>query len=201
MHNTGDTQYKCQCPQHIKSTKTILCPPMELTLINACKSGDRKSQKQLYEKYKVSMYVLCLRYCSVAEEAKDVLQEGFIKIFRDIHQYDESRGKFDYWMKRVFVNTCLESLRKKKKEWTSLEDAVNVPSEEPNTISVLSLQELTLLIQKLPIGYRTVFNLYVIEGYSHAEIAEKLGITESTSKTQLMKAKSLLRQKLEESLC
>lgn len=147
------------------------------------------------------MYVLCLRYCSVTEEAKDVLQEGFIKIFRDIHQYDESRGKFDYWMKRVFVNTCLESLRKKKKEWTSLEDAVNVPSDEPNTISVLSLQELTLLIQKLPVGYRTVFNLYVIEGYSHAEIAEKLGITESTSKTQLMKAKSLLRQKLEESLC
>ena len=175
---------------------------MDQHIINACKSGDLKSQKLLYEQFKVSMYVLCQRYCAGIHEAKDALQEGFIKVFRDIGQYDPSKGKFEFWVRKVFVNTCLQLLRKKKNNWVSLEDAMHLPSEDAGSaIASLGLQELTQLIRQLPLGYRTVFNMYVIEGYSHAEIAAQLQITESTSKTQLMKAKAMLRQKLEEALC
>ena len=168
-------------------------------IIKGCLSGDLKAHKDLYDMYKVKMYVLCQRYLSNTEDAKDTLQDGFIKIFRDLHQYDPEIGKFEHWMKRVFVNTCLETFRKKKIDFQTLDDSVQFHSREENALSVLNLQELTKLIQNLPLGYRTVFNMYVIEGYKHPEIAEKLGISESTSKTQFMKAKFLLRQKLEES--
>ena len=173
---------------------------MENSIIKACLKNDRAAQKSLYEQYRIQMYVLCQRYCTSAEDAKDCLQEGFIKIYRDLYQFDPLKGKFEYWIKKVFVNTCLEAIRKKKIDFQSLDSTNNsqIASEE-SSISTLSLQELTKLIQTLPIGYRTVFNMYVIEGYSHAEIAEHLNISESTSKTQLMKAKSCLRQRLEES--
>jgi RNA polymerase sigma factor (sigma-70 family) len=169
-------------------------------IIQGCLSGEMKAHQELYNLYRVKMYVLCQRYLSNAEDAKDVLQEGFIKIFRDLHQFDPEKGKFEHWMKRVFVNTCLETFRRKRIDFTSLDVTVQLPSLDENALSALSLQELTRLIQNLPIGYRTVFNMYVIEGYSHPEIAEKLNISESTSKTQFMKAKFVLRQKLEESL-
>jgi RNA polymerase sigma factor (sigma-70 family) len=172
---------------------------MNKNLLEACLNGDVKAQKELYEQSKVQMYVTCQRYTASIEDAKDVLQEGFIKIFRDLHQFDPNKGKVEYWMKKVMVNTCLEAIRKKRIDFQSLDSSLNVPSQEETSLSKLSLQELTKLIQNLPLGYRTVFNMYVIEGYTHAEIAEQLEITESTSKTQLMKAKSLLRQKLESS--
>jgi RNA polymerase sigma factor (sigma-70 family) len=172
---------------------------MNKNLLEACLNRDIKAQKALYETYKVSMYVTCQRYTASMEDAKDALQDGFIKVFRDLHQFDAEKGKFEHWIKKVMVNTCLEAIRKKRIDFQSLDSSFNIPSQEETSLSKLSLQELTKLIQSLPLGYRTVFNMYVIEGYAHAEIAEQLEITESTSKTQLMKAKSLLRQKLESS--
>jgi RNA polymerase sigma factor (sigma-70 family) len=172
---------------------------MDKNLLYGCLNGDIKAQKFLYEKYKNAMFVVCLRYTSSSEDAKDILQEGFIKIYRDLHQYSPEKGKFEHWIKKVFVNTCLEAIRRQKLDFQSLDTSMEIASKEESSLSTLSLQELTGLIQNLPIGYRTVFNMYVIEGYSHAEIAIELGVTESTSKTQLMKAKSMLRQKLEKS--
>ena len=166
--------------------------------IRLCIEGSRIAQKELYEAYKVNLYVLCQRYFADLEDAKDVLQEGFIKVFRDLHQFDAAKGHVSSWIKKVFVNTCLEKLRKKKLDFQKIDDHDYEVVYDPCIISDLNLKDLTKMIQKLPIGYRTVFNLYVIEGYNHQEIADQLGISESTSKTQLMKAKNMLRLRLED---
>lgn len=166
--------------------------------IKLCIEGNRTAQKELYEAYKVNLYVLCQRYFTDPEDAKDALQEGFVKVFRDLHQYDSSKGHVSSWIKKVFINTCLEKLRKKKIDFQFLEDHSYHLTHDPGIIEELNLKDLIKMIQNLPTGYRTVFNLYVIEGYNHQEIAEQLGISESTSKTQLMKAKNMLRMKLED---
>lgn len=173
---------------------------MDNQKIKLCVQGSRTAQKELYEAYKVNLYVLCQRYFSDLEDAKDVLQEGFVKVFRDLHQYDENKGNIYSWIKKVFVNTCLEKLRKKKIDFKKIEDYDHEVLFDSGIISDLNLKDLTKMIQKLPPGYKTVFNLYVIEGYSHQEIADQLDISESTSKTQLMKAKNMLRLKLEDVL-
>ncbi len=165
--------------------------------IRLCIDGNRIAQKELYEAYKVNLYVLCQRYFSDLEDAKDTLQEGFVKVFKDLHQYDQAKGHVSSWIKKVFVNTCLEKLRKKKLDFRKIEDYEQEVVQDSCIISDLNMKDLTKMIQKLPTGYRTVFNLYVIEGYNHQEIAEQLGISESTSKTQLMKAKNMLRLKLD----
>jgi RNA polymerase sigma factor (sigma-70 family) len=169
-------------------------------MIKLCLKGDRAAQKELYEMYKVNMFALCQRYFSDIEDAKDTLQEGFIKIYRDLNQYSEDKGTLGSWIKKVFINTCLEKLRKNKLDFQSLDTATETIGFESTIVSDLNLRDLTLLIQNLPLGYRTVFNLYVIEGYSHKEIGEQLNISENTSKTQLMKAKNMLKNKLEEIL-
>jgi len=168
--------------------------------IQLCVKQDRKAQKRLYEAFKTRMYILCQRYFSNKEDSKDALQEGFIKVFKDLHQYDENKAALGTWMNRVFVNTCLQKLRKKKVDFQAMGVKTEMVGFESTIISDLHLKDLTRIIQKLPIGYRTVFNLYVIEGYNHREISTQLGIAESTSKTQLMKAKKMLRIKLAEAL-
>ena len=173
---------------------------MDPAKIKQCISGDRKTQKELYEMYKVSLFIVCQRYFSDRDEAQDVLQDGFIKIFRDLHQFDESKGQLLYWMKKVMVNTCLEKLRKRKIFLHSIDDNISNIVYDSDILSDLNLYDITKWIQKLPLGYRTVFNLYAIEGYSHADIAIQLGITESTSKTQYMKARNMLKGFLEVAL-
>lgn len=165
-----------------------------------CIKSDRQAQKKLYEAYKTRMYILCQRYFSNSEDSKDALQEGFIKVFKDLHQYDENRAALGTWMNRVFINTCLQKLRKKRIDFQSMGDQQDIIGFESTIISDLQLEDLTKIIQKLPAGYRTVFNMYVIDGYNHREIAAQLGIAEGTSKTQLMKAKKMLRIKLAETL-
>lgn len=173
---------------------------MDQLEIKACIKNDRTAQKRLYEAYKTRMYVLCQRYFSNLEDSKDALQEGFIKVFRDLYQYDSSKGGLGTWMNRVFVNTCLEKLRKKRVSFQSLGEQTEFIGFESTIISELNLKDLTKIIQLLPVGYRTVFNLYVIDGLSHKEISEQIEISESTSKTQLMKAKKMLKLKLAEIL-
>ena len=165
----------------------------EKDILKACKKGKRFAQKLLYNNYKVAMFTICLRYMSNHQDAEDMLQEGWVYIFKNIQQYDETKASFYSWARRIFINANLQYLRKKRVFKEDLESTeVSLISEE-TTISNLTMEEMVDMLHALPEGYRTVFNLYAIEGYSHKEIAEHLGISVSTSKTQLMKAKKQLQ--------
>ena len=150
-------------------------------------------QYELYQQFAPKMYGVCLRYAGNAEEAEDILQEGFIKIFNKIGSY-RGDGSFEGWIRRIFVNTAIEHFRKK----TYLQPLTEVEENtmEGKYLSVLdSLAEKDIiqLVQQLSPGYRTVFNMYVVEGYTHKQIAEALGISEGTSKSQLSRAKQILQ--------
>ncbi len=172
----------------------------EKNLLDGCLQGDNSCQKALYDQYKVSLFRVCLRYAKDRMEAEDMLQDGFIKIFTDLYQF-KSQGPLGGWMRRVMVNAALQFIRKNKKfqHETDLDHIANIHHTEEVATSNLNAQELTKLIQKLPVGYRTVFNLYVIDGFQHKEIAKKLNITENTSKSQLSKAKATLRKMIAKS--
>lgn len=175
----------------------------DLQLIEGCKRQDRKYQQYLYQQYARTMYAICLRYSSDTDSAQDLLQDGFIKIFANIGSY-EGKGSFEGWMKRVFVNLALESIRKDKIKKQYVEDIENI-SEDDIVDTDMSADEnelseniLMSFVQTLPSGYRSVFNLYAIEDYSHKEIAEMLGIAESTSRSQYIRARALLQEKIKE---
>lgn len=174
--------------------KTII---NELDLIKECINDNRIAQKQLYEMYKVKMFTLCLRYMSDKMDAEDMLQEGWVKVFKQIRTFDPQRGNFYSWIKRIFINTNLEYLRKKRLQFEDISDSEISHSTSLNKpIHDMALQELVKVLQELPPGYRSVFNLYVLEGYTHKEIGEKLNISPNTSKTQLMKAKQMMQAKV-----
>ncbi|MCH7411565.1 RNA polymerase sigma factor [Belliella sp. DSM 111904] len=170
----------------------------EYEIIEGCRKGDRKAQRFLYDTYSKKFYAICLRYIKDRDLAEDVLVESFMKIFEKINQF-ESKGSFEGWMKRVIVTHALLTLRSNK----NLLMEVNLEPEHEYAqssyeLNQLEAEELMSLVTSLPTGYRTVFNLYVIEGYSHAEIADLLGISESTSKSQLNRSRNLLKQKIAE---
>lgn len=136
-----------------------------------------------------------MRYVKSKPQAEDLLQDSFIKIYKDLHQFDENKGSFNNWSKRITINICLQYLRKNNvlKDFENIVDISHQLKIEPTAIEDLNLKDLTLLILKLPKGYRTIFNMYVIDGYTHKEIAEELNININTSKTQLMKARKALK--------
>jgi RNA polymerase sigma factor (sigma-70 family) len=171
----------------------------EAEIIEGCRAGKSKLQKALYERYSGKMYNICLRYAKNSDEAEDILQEGFIKVFDKINQF-AGTGSFEGWIRRIMVNSALEVIRKRKIDFSVVDTKyIQDPHEYTyNTISTLNVKELLAVIQQLPDGYRTVFNLYVIEGYQHSEIAEILGVSEGTSKSQLARARNLLQSKLNE---
>jgi len=165
----------------------------ESDLIEGCIQGDRKMQYELYERFSPKMYGVCLRYAANAEEAEDILQEGFIKVFKKIGSF-RGDGSFEGWIRRIFVNTAIEHFRKKTYLQPITEQEEN--SIEGKFISVLdnlAEKDIIKLIQQLSPGYRTVFNMYVVEGYTHKQIAEALNISEGTSKSQLSRAKLILQ--------
>lgn len=160
------------------------------------------AHNQLYEHFAPKMFTVCLRYASSREEAKDLLQEGFIKVFDCLHQF-KHEGSFEGWMKKVMVNNALQKIRSKSHlhAIVAIEDAS--PSETVSREEVLShlgTKELLQLIQDLPTIYRLVFNLYVFEGMKHKEISKLLGISEGTSKSNLHDARSILQKKLKDAL-
>lgn len=168
-------------------------------LVSGCLRGDARHQQTLYEKHKVEMFMLCLRYAKNRAEAEDFLQDGFMQVFRDLHQFDKEKGSLQGWIRKVILNKVLQQLRKKKLQFAlaDVSDYANMlPSEDENIISILSAKEITQLIQNLPDGYKAIFNLYMVEGYSHQEIADTFGISVSTSKTQLHKARLSLQQRV-----
>ena len=167
-------------------------------LLKGCKKGDQKAQAQLYNKYKGILFGVCLRYSKNREDAKDLLQEGFVNIFKDLYQYQPTSA-LGAWMRKVMVNTALQHIRKQKRLFPTVElsEYTDAIESEEQLFSRFREKALIQMIQKLPDGYRAVFNLYVIEGYSHKEIAEQLGIAEASSKSQLSRAKQVLRRMLE----
>lgn len=170
--------------------------------ITACLRGDRRAQRALYERYKGRMFALCLRYAGSPTEAEDICQEAFLRLFRDLAQYD-GRGLFEGWMRKIFVHTALQHLEKQRRRIpTESIDGIDIPddSEFPSLDDAPPAERLLALLQQLPPGFRAVFNLYVLEGYTHAEIADILSISVGTSKSQLLRAKAHLRRLLEKSL-
>jgi RNA polymerase sigma factor (sigma-70 family) len=166
-------------------------------IVSDCKKGDRIAQGNLFDLYAPKMLGVCIRYFHSRTEAEDILQEGFIKVFTKIKSY-KGEGAFEGWMKRIFINTALEQIRKKKNMYV-VSDFEQVAHEHytDDLVNNLDTSILLKLIDALPIGYRTVFNLYAIEGYPHKEIAELLEISEGTSKSQLSRARALLQHQLQ----
>ncbi len=162
-------------------------------LVEGCLRGDRALQRELYSRFAPKMYGVCLRYAANTEEAEDILQEGFIKVFRKISSF-RREGSFEGWVRRVFVNTAIEQYRKRMYLQPITEHEENtVEGKYLSVLDSLAERDIINLVQKLSPGYRTVFNMYVVEGYSHKQIAEHLGISEGTSKSQLSRAKQILQ--------
>lgn len=170
----------------------------EKQLIESCQQGDRNAQRQLYELYSGKMMGVCLRYCKDRETAKDLLHDGFLKVFTHLDGF-ESKGSFEGWIRRIMVNTALEFLRKKIDEGYNqdIEEAFTLSSGNYGALEKMQTEDLLKTIQKLPVAYRTTFNLFVIEGYSHREISEAMNITESSSRVYLTRAKQMIQQMLE----
>lgn len=164
-------------------------------LIEGCKKGSRATQKALYDRYCRKMLAVCLRYSKTTAEAEDIVQEGFVKVFQGLKDF-RHESKLDTWITRIMVNTALNAQRKKLYLYPMVDVTEIVLPEKEVSISGLHFTQLLEMIQALPNGCQVVFNLFAIEGYSHKEIAEMLGISEGTSKSQFARAKSLLQAKI-----
>lgn len=170
-------------------------------LLNKCLKGDRLAQKQFYLLFRDKMFVLCLRFSNNRAEAEDLLQEGFVRVFLDLGNY-KNKGNLEGWVRKVVLNVCLQYIRKHKNKpiTEDLLDHAAIPIPEDDHLILERGKELIYMLQHLPPGYRAVINLYILEGYSHASIAEELGISENTSKSQLSRAKKYLKTLLKERL-
>ena len=165
----------------------------EDAILHGCLKNNAAAQKALYEKYSAKMLVVCYRYAHNREDAEDMLQEGLIKVFAQIHTF-EHRGALEGWIRRIIVHTCINNLKKNKRfnESVDLIHANSIQVREENIPSIIQAKEVVECIRLLPIGYRTVLNLYAIEGFSHKEISSMLDIEESTSRSQYTRAKAML---------
>ena len=165
----------------------------ESDLLRGCMDGNRRMQEELYRRFSPRMYAVCLRFAGNAEEAEDILQEGFIKIFKKLDSF-RSEGSFEGWVRRIFVNTAIEHFRRKRYLMPVTEKEENtIEGKYVSVLDELAEKDILALVQELSPGYRTVFNMYVVEGYTHKEIADMLGISEGTSKSQLSRAKVILQ--------
>lgn len=170
-------------------------------LIKACKKQNLDAQSQLYQKYKDDLFMLCLKYCTNREEAQDNLQDAFLEIFSSIKKYKGS-GSFEGWMKRITINKAIDKYKKDSHlniviNDDILEDHISI---EKSTIATMPLEDILKTIQELPPRYRMVFNLYELDNYSHKDIGKLLNISESTSKSNLHRAKQLLQTKMQRTI-
>jgi len=178
---------------------SIVTPLTEIKkIIKGCLAGDRRDQELLYRRHSSKLYGVCLQYSGNDEEARDILQEGFIKIFENLHNY-KHEGSFEGWIRRIVVNTALERFRSRHNLFRVDDiDTIQEPEAEPENDDYSGLQVVDLLyiIRELPPKYRMVFNLFAIEGYSHREIGEMLNISEGTSKSNLSRARNILQRRV-----
>ncbi len=165
----------------------------EEALIKGCLNNDSVAQKELYTKYSPKMLAVCYRYAHNREDAEDMLQEGFIKVFSQMHSF-EHRGAFEGWIRRIIVHTCINILKKNKKfnENVDIIHATGLYVRKESIPAIIQAKQIIECIRILPLGYRTVLNLFAIEGYSHREISQMLEIEESTSRSQYTRAKAML---------
>ena len=173
--------------------------PDQVQLLKDCLKGKREAQRKLYEHFAPLMMAVCYRYTKSKYEAEDVLQEGFVKVFNSLDQF-RGDGEIGAWIRRIMVNTALNYLRTHKK-YQQDADVDMVPeraSNDENPLASLQAKQLADIIQRLPTGYQTIFNLYVVEGYSHVEIGEMLGIDAGTSRSQYLRARVMLQKWIEE---
>lgn len=164
----------------------------EKSLIKKAVANNREAQQLLFERFSPKMLGVCRQYVKDMHHAEDLLLQGFLKVFTNLHTF-KNEGSFEGWIRRIMVNTCITYLRKKNVIDTTDEDYV-FNDEATENLENTSVEDIQKLIDQLPEGYKMVFNLYAIEGYKHSEIAEKIGISESTSKSQLFKARKLLQE-------
>ncbi|NJN34574.1 MAG: RNA polymerase sigma factor [Saprospiraceae bacterium] len=168
----------------------------ESELIKGCICEDRRCQRELFARYAGKMMTVCLRYARHSMEAEDLLQDSFIKIFDNIRRF-EGKGSFEGWIRRIVINTALKNVSRLSFQRENMGlDHVEEGSSDPSVLAELSAEEMLKIIARLPDGYRVVFNLYCIEGFSHREIADLLQIEESTSRSQLTKARHILQQQV-----
>lgn len=169
----------------------------EQELVNGCLSGRRKCQEELFRRYSGKMFGVCLRYARHRMEAEDVLQDAFVKVFEHLPQFG-FRGSLEGWIRRIVVNTAIKTFDRKHftHEQIGIDPAWDAATSELPGDVCLAEKDLLKMIQNLPDGYRMVFNLFAIEGYSHQEISEMLGIQESTSRSQLVKARKYLQEQI-----
>ncbi|HZF64662.1 MAG TPA: sigma-70 family RNA polymerase sigma factor [Chitinophagaceae bacterium] len=165
----------------------------EEAILQGCLNNNPAAQKALYVKYSSKMLSVCYRYAHNREDAEDMLQEGFIKVFGQIHTF-QNRGAFEGWIRRIIIHTCINNLKKNKRfnESVDLIHATSMQVREETIPSIIQAKQVVECIRLLPIGYRTVLNLYAIEGFSHREIGEMLDVEESTSRSQYTRAKAML---------
>lgn len=165
----------------------------EELIIAGCMHNDPSSQRELYNRFSAKMMSVCYRYAQGREDAEDMLQEGFIKVFTQIHTF-QNKGAFEGWIRRIMVHTCINFLKKNKKftDNVDIAHAGYLHIKEETIPSIMQAKQVIECIRMLPVGYKTVLNLYAIEGYSHREIANMLDIEESTSRSQYTRAKSML---------
>lgn len=186
----------------LKLSTDIINTPTHSAMLQGCLAGNILAQKKLYETYYGKMMSICMRYAKDREEARDILNEGFMKVYKNLYLYEPHRP-LDIWIKKIMINTAIDHYRRNKKEpyHVELEHAYSESDENSITaIQKISAEEIIKLVQELSPGYRTVFNLYVIEGYTHNEIAETLGINVGTSKSNLAKARQRLQELIKEKL-
>lgn len=166
------------------------------SLLDGCKKGDRKAQESLYKALASKMMAVCLRYAKDNFEAEDILQMGFVKVFQKVSEF-RGDGSFEGWIRRIMVNTAIETYRKNLRSLNVVD--IDEEYDQPQStfdMGKLELNDLMKLVQQLSNGYRIVFNMYAIEGYSHKEIAKELGISEGASKSQLSRARAILKDKI-----
>ena len=171
----------------------------DIQLIESCKKGNRVAQKVLYDRLVSRMFFVCIRYVGDRTLAEDILQEGFVTLFTRLGSF-KGEGSFEGWARRIFATTALMYLRKKDalKMSDDLEAAKGMKTDVAGQIENIGYKELMEMVASLPTGFRTVFNMYAVEGYSHKEIGEILGISEVTSRTQYSRARALLQSKIKE---
>lgn len=162
-------------------------------LIESCLRGEEAAQKQLYDTYARTMLGVCYRFTKSVEDAEDVLQEGFVRVFTNLHQY-KGEGELGAWIRRIMVNAALNFLKKHQayRDELAIREEHLHPVSDADPIVGIQAKELVQLVRQLPAGYQAIFNLYAIEGYTHVEIGQMLGIGESTSRSQYMRARNLL---------
>jgi len=165
----------------------------EEAILQGCLKNHAAAQRELYNRYSPKMLAVCYRFAHNREDAEDMLQDGFIKVFLQIHTF-QNKGAFEGWIRRIIVHTCINHLKKNKRfnESVDIIQANTIPIREENIPSIVQAKQIIDCIRLLPVGYRTVLNLYAIEGYSHREISDMLDIEESTSRSQYTRARQML---------